>query len=201
MKTNEYFATLKEEWRDEIVVCSLGTSSDKWWATTESRTSFYVEAAMGFAASFGLGLAIGCPDERIWVLDGDGALSMNLGGLLTEAEEQPSNLVHIVLNNASYACLGNARLVASKRADYAGIARAAGIVAVHEASTTDELASAIGASMDGYSIIIARVEPDPVDHGFQPELRQPFEGAEAKYIFGRYLEERLGRSIFGTGGY
>ena len=45
--------------------------------------------AMGKASSVGLGLALAKPEEKIWVLDGDGSILMNLGSLVTISEQKP----------------------------------------------------------------------------------------------------------------
>ena len=54
---------------------------------------------MGLASSHALGLALGHPDKRVIVLDGDGSLLMNLGSLVTIAAVAPKNLVHFVCEN------------------------------------------------------------------------------------------------------
>ncbi|GAC1339533.1 MAG: hypothetical protein NVSMB29_06980 [Candidatus Dormibacteria bacterium] len=201
MTVDEYFETVRQHWHDEVVVCSLGTTADKWWTMTGSRESFYVNAAMGFAASFALGLALACPETGVLMLDSDGAVAMNLGGILTEAATQPANLVHIVLNNRAYGCLGGAPLVNAQRTDYAGVARAAGIVNAHSVSTAQALRDALRQSAGGHAFVVADVALEADEPGFEPAIRIPFDGPEAKYVFGRYLEARLGRPVFGPNGY
>ena len=60
----------------------------------EKLGSFRIEdtlgvGAMGQASSHALGLALGRPDKRVIVLDGDGSLLMNLGSLVSIAEAAP----------------------------------------------------------------------------------------------------------------
>lgn len=55
--------------------------------------------AMGHLSSIGLGLALGAPNKRIVVFDGDAAAIMHMGSLATNGRYQPKNLIHIVLNN------------------------------------------------------------------------------------------------------
>ena len=45
------------------------------------------------------GIALARPTLPVVVLDGDGSLLMNLGGLSTMARYRPGNLVHVVLDN------------------------------------------------------------------------------------------------------
>src|SRR3712207_6231599 len=85
MKTRDAMAVLAAHRNGAVVVCALGMAANEWWATTRSEDSFYMHGAMGFAASFGLGLALALPDTPVWILNADGSLCMNLGCLLTEA--------------------------------------------------------------------------------------------------------------------
>lgn len=55
--------------------------------------------AMGHLSSIGLGLAVGVPNKKIVVFDGDAAAVMHMGSLATNGRYQPKNLIHIVLNN------------------------------------------------------------------------------------------------------
>ena len=55
--------------------------------------------AMGHLSSIGLGLAMGAPDKKIVVFDGDAAAVMHMGSFATNGRYQPTHLIHIVLNN------------------------------------------------------------------------------------------------------
>jgi thiamine pyrophosphate-dependent acetolactate synthase large subunit-like protein len=81
---------------------------------------------MGLASSHGLGLALGRPDKRVIVLDGDGSLCMNLGTLVTIGAVAPKNFVHFVGHNGTYEANGG-HPIPNKTVDFAGIARSAGI--------------------------------------------------------------------------
>jgi sulfopyruvate decarboxylase subunit beta len=137
MKTREALTLLAKHRGDAIVVCALGMAANEWWAVTQSEDSFYMHGAMGFAASFALGLATALPRVPVWVLNSDGSLSMNLGCLLTEAGQQPANLKHFVVDNQSYQTVDTMPMVNQDNADYALIARAAGI---RQTATIDTLA-------------------------------------------------------------
>ncbi len=88
--------------------------------------------AMGQASSHALGLALGRPDRRVIVLDGDGSLLMNLGTLVTIAGAAPANLVHFVCENGCYEANGAHPLPGGGRVSFAGLARGAGIADVSE---------------------------------------------------------------------
>lgn len=202
MTHEEYFRTLKQQWQGELVVCSLGTNANEWWKATGSTAAFYMHAAMGFASSFALGLALCIPQHPVWVLDSDGGLAMNMGGLLTEASVQPGNLTHFVLSNRCYQSLKAAPLVNAEQTDYVAMARGAGIAqtwTVDDAGQLADLVDRLGRE-HRYALVVVEVEPDRLTEGTQvPPL--PYEGAELKYRFGRYIEETLSIEVFGPRGY
>ena len=54
---------------------------------------------MGLASSIGVGVALGHPERRIIVFDGDGNILMNMGSLVVIGALRLRNLYHIVLDN------------------------------------------------------------------------------------------------------
>src|SRR5438067_12958923 len=137
MKTNECMKVLAKHRGDAVVVCALGMAANEWWAVTRREDSFYMHGGMGFAASFGLGLAWSIPQTPVWVLNSDGSLCMNTGCLLTEAGQQPKNLKHFVVDNQCYQTVETMPMVNQNGADYTAMARAAGFP---QAITIDNLA-------------------------------------------------------------
>ena len=82
---------------------------------------------MGGASGLGLGLALSQPDRRVFVLDGDSSLLMQLGVLTTIAEQAPANLVHLVFkNNVQFAGFSNTPVSGGGKVDFAAMAKAAG---------------------------------------------------------------------------
>jgi thiamine pyrophosphate-dependent acetolactate synthase large subunit-like protein len=79
---------------DEICVLSESTRQD--WPPISSRPDLDIAilGSMSKGSSFGLGVALARPDKKVWVLDTDGALLMNLGSLVTIAQMKPANLLH-----------------------------------------------------------------------------------------------------------
>ncbi len=88
---------------------------------------FYLQHAMGLASSLGLGIALSRPELKVIVLDGDGSLLMNLGGLTTLARYRPRNLVHVVFDNESLLSVGGFPTATSTGSDLAAMAKGAGI--------------------------------------------------------------------------
>ena len=95
MRRDECLRKIAELRGDAIVVATY-SSAFEWRKIAPSGLNYFSVGAMGQASSHALGLALGLPDHKVIVLDGDGSLLMNLGGLVTIAEAAPTNLVHFV---------------------------------------------------------------------------------------------------------
>ena len=92
---------------DELVVCNIGFPSRELYDIADRDENFYMIGSMGLASSIGFGLALARPDKDIVVIDGDGALLMNMGSLVTIFAENPKNLTWIVIDNGAYGSTGN----------------------------------------------------------------------------------------------
>jgi sulfopyruvate decarboxylase subunit beta len=115
---------------------------------------------MGLASSIGLGLALNLPDEAVVVLDGDGSVLMNLGGLTTLGRYRPRNLVHVVFDNESLLSVGGFPTATSTGSDLAGIAAAAGVPRTATVRTVDEFVRAFREAVAARELttIVAKVE-------------------------------------------
>jgi thiamine pyrophosphate-dependent acetolactate synthase large subunit-like protein len=200
MKTRDAMKVIGAYHREVLTVCALGMASNEWWAATKSEETFYVHGAMGFAASFALGLALSLPQQQILLLNADGSLCMNLGCLLTEAGQAPKNLKHFVIDNRVYQTVSAVPMVNQTLTDYVGIARAAGISKARQIDDVAELDRAIQEIMaaDGPYFVNLRVEAESEHLAVPPN---DYEGAEVKFRFGRAVEKRLGIKVFGPQGY
>lgn len=116
---------------DEVVVCAFGSVGNQWRLLPKGEGSLNSCGAMGLAAPIGLGVALAAPHKKVLVLDGDGALLMNLGCLATIARQNPPNLVHLVFENRVYASAGGQPIVNAGAVDFPGLARSAGIKDVY----------------------------------------------------------------------
>ena len=112
--------------RDEIVVLSESTRQDWPPLSTRPELDISITGSMGKASSFGLGLALARPDIRVWVLDTDGALLMNLGSLVSIAKAKPANLLHVVYDNGAYDTTGGQPTPGAGIVDFCAIAIGAG---------------------------------------------------------------------------
>jgi sulfopyruvate decarboxylase subunit beta len=148
---------------DEIVVATYSTGTD-WLALTPDRPlNYFAFGAMGLASSHGLGLALGRPDKRVIVLDGDGSLLMNFGTLVTIGAVQPANFVHFVGHNGSYEANGG-HPIPNRAVDFAAAARAAGIARAHAIADLADFEARVGSLLrgDGPVFVDLLIEQGPL---------------------------------------
>lgn len=67
---------------------------------------FLTVGSMGHASQIALSIALQKKDKKIFILDGDGAAIMQMGGMATIGTRSPSNLIHVVLNNGAHDSVG-----------------------------------------------------------------------------------------------
>ena len=158
MKRDECFRILARHIADEIVIASY-SGAVEWNELNPRALNYFSIGAMGLGSSHGLGLALGRPDKRIVVLDGDGSLLMNLGSLVTIAAAAPKNLVHFVCQNGTYEANGG-HPIPNPKVDFAGMARAAGYAHCHEISELASFEQQIGHVLGQHGPVFAtlRVE-------------------------------------------
>jgi thiamine pyrophosphate-dependent acetolactate synthase large subunit-like protein len=128
---------------DAPIIASLGHPAYDLFAAGDRPQNFYTWGSMGLASSIGLGLALARPDRRVYVIDGDGSLLMNLGSLATIGFLRPGNLVVVVMDNEEYATTGGQQTPTAHGADLAAAAAAMAIAPVARARTEPELRAAL----------------------------------------------------------
>lgn len=173
---------LADQRRDAAVVTTMSAVQDWVDLASPEGLDFNIGGAMGYASSFGLGVALARPDRKIVVVDGDGSLLMNLGALITTAHVAPKNLVHIVIENGIYELTG-ANPTPGKY-DLLAFAKAAGIEKAYRFDDVDQFRDSIGGLLqeDGpifVSAIVAQGPAQPLRH-FGPEQMSRFSAALAR---------------------
>ena len=155
---------------DEPIIANLGSATFDLYHAKQRDANFYTWGAMGMVSSIGLGVALAAPEKKVYVIDGDGSLLMNLGSLGTIARQGPRNLVHIVMDNQQWAETGGQATHTSSGTDLAEIARAAGITRVERVSTIEAFEDALdrAVSEDGPWCIVAEI--DEQGHGGRPPV-------------------------------
>ena len=120
---------------NELIVASLGNAKYDLSAAADRDFNFYMWNAMGMASSMGLGLAMARPERKVIIVDGDGALLMNLSSLATETVRNPPNLIHIVWDNRMHHLTGGQPTATAFRTDLARVAEGCGFEKVERAET------------------------------------------------------------------
>jgi phosphonopyruvate decarboxylase len=191
MQRSEALEAIKDLVGDAFVVTTAGGSTVEWHAIHPSDGNLQAKT-LGLCSSIGLGLALGQPDRRVIVLDGDGALWMNMSSLGTIGWKQPRNLVHVCMDNGVYESSGGTPTVTSARMNFAALARAAGIESAVEASTPQEFRAAAERALktDGPHFIWCRIEQGRAN---VPPF--PYDELENKYRFVRFVEQTTGKRI------
>jgi thiamine pyrophosphate-dependent acetolactate synthase large subunit-like protein len=163
----------------EPIVASLGHPAYDLFAAGDRPANFYTWGSMGLASSIGLGLALARPDLRVFVLDGDGSLLMNLGSLATIGWTRPPNLVLIVWDNEGYGTTGGQDTATAHGADLEAAARAMGASATATVTTGEAFAAAIERARvePGPWVIVAKVAESP------PTVKPPLDCVFIKQRF------------------
>jgi thiamine pyrophosphate-dependent acetolactate synthase large subunit-like protein len=147
------------------IIASLGHPAYDLFAAGDRPANFYTWGSMGLASSIGLGLALAIPHKRVYVLDGDGSLLMNLGSLATIGWQRPSNLILIVLDNGKYATTGGQDTATLHVTDLESAARAMGLTATATSDSIDALTATLAKSTPGTGpwMIVAKVAESTPD--------------------------------------
>jgi len=120
------FSTINDS---DITVSTTGLISREVFSRFDSSRNIYVPGSMGLVSSIGLSLALCNSRKKIFVIDGDASLLMNLGSLVTIGAYKPSNFFHIVLDNGAYGSCSEEKSLSSS-ANFAKIAKDVGFKTV-----------------------------------------------------------------------
>ena len=182
--TTRLVAKLKNE---EAVIGGIGNANFDLWNTGPRPQNFYMLGSMGLAAPIALGVALAQPKRRVFALEGDGSLLMQLGCLTTIANVSPKNLAVIVWDNAMYQITGSQKTATAGKADLVELARAAGITQSAWANDEADFDRLIDATLagDGPSFIGARID------GTAPKGQTPREPVAIKDNFMRGMGSKL----------
>lgn len=131
--TRRLVARLQHE---EAVVGGIGHTHFDLWAAGQRPQNFYMLGTMGLALPIALGVALAQPQRKVFALEGDGSLLMQLGVLGTVASVRPANLVAIVWDNGSYQITGGQPTLTADGLDLVAMAKGAGLA--HSVWARDE---------------------------------------------------------------
>ena len=117
----------------------------------------------GPAFPIALGVALAQPKRRVFALEGDGSLLMQLGCLSTIATLAPKNLTMVVMDNGIYQITGAQPTPAAAHTDLVAIAIASGIVNSAWAADEEDFERLIEQSMSASvpTLIGVRIDDKP----------------------------------------
>lgn len=127
------------------VVFTTGYTSREAHHLTDRPNHFYMTGSMGMASAIGMGIAVSTYAPVV-VVDGDGALLMNLSTLLLARQYPTRGFIHLVLDNGSFDSTGG-QPTASAGIDLVAVARAAGYAEVARLTTLAQLRNELTAHL------------------------------------------------------
>lgn len=110
LKQTDVLNLILDKFKDSIMLTTTGKISRELFYLNKnkhnSKKIFYMYGSMGCVNSIALGISQIKKNERVVVVDADGALLMKLGNLSTIGSVKPTPFIHIVIDNESYLSTG-----------------------------------------------------------------------------------------------
>ena len=145
---------------------------------------FYMFGSMGCISSIALGYALYNKDDKVIVIDGDGAFLMRLESIATIANYSPNKFVHIVLDDGKYESTG-AQPTLTYNLNIENIASAIGYKRVYTVSDINELDEVL--KIDAGEILFIRVI---IDSPSAIEERPQIKPCQIKEFFAKNNKEQ-----------
>jgi thiamine pyrophosphate-dependent acetolactate synthase large subunit-like protein len=148
---------------EEAVIGGIGNTNFDLWAAGHRPQNFYMLGSMGLAFPIALGVALAQPERRVFALEGDGSLLMQLGSLSTIAALSPKNLTMVVMDNGMYQITGAQPTPAASVSDIVAVAVASGIANSAWAADEEDFERLIEQSMSASAptLIGVRIDDKP----------------------------------------
>ena len=184
--TSRLIAKLEHQ---EAVIGGIGNTNFDLWAAGHRPQNFYMLGSMGLAFPIALGVALAQPDRRVFALEGDGSLLMQLGALSTIAMLKPKNLIMIVMDNGIYQITGAQPTPAADVADIVAIAIGSGLANSAWAADEEDFERLVEEAMSTSepSLIAVRIDDKP---GVGTTRRDPVQIRE-RFMHGLGVREPL----------
>lgn len=174
---------------EDPIVSTTGKASRELFETRvfnaqSHKYDFLTVGSMGHASSIAFGIAVNKPEQRIWCIDGDGAVLMHMGSMAVIGANKPKNLIHVVINNGSHETVGGMPTVADS-INLAAIAKSCGYPHVACVDTPEELDMELAAARERNELCFIEVKSSI---GAREDLGRPTTTAlENKRNFMEYL--------------
>lgn len=156
MLTRRLVAKLKAQ---EAVIGGIGHTNFDLWAAGQRPENFYMLGSMGLATSIALGVAIAQPQRKVFALDGDGSILMQLGAFGTVAATAPKNLAIIIWDNGAYHITGAQKTLTAETTDLVAVAKGAGLTKAYWAADEEHFDALVDQALaeDGPVLIVAKI--------------------------------------------
>lgn len=134
-------------YEDSFIVSTTGKISRELYEQCDAlygnhNKLFMTVGGMGHASMIAYGMSQADRSKKIVCVDGDGAVMMHMGALAFIAKQSPSNLLHIVINNAAHESVGAIPTGFSGQT-FAQVAAACGYKNTYTVKTLSELEAAV----------------------------------------------------------
>ncbi len=182
MKRYDAIKEIARAIKDELVICNLGVPSKELYDASDRDKNFYMMGSMGLASSIALGLAIAKPDKKVWCIEGDGALLMNLGSLSTLGNLDIKNLTLIVIDNGVYGSTGGQKTHTSQATRLEVMAMGAGFKSSRVITSQEEIVPVLKQANNNCNFILIKTDP-----GNSSVKNIPFSPIEIKERFKRSI--------------
>jgi phosphonopyruvate decarboxylase len=151
----------------------------------DHKYDFLTVGSMGHSSSIALGVALNKPEQKIWCVDGDGAVLMHMGSMAVLGSNHPHNMVHVVINNGAHETVGGMPTVMSN-VDVVAVAKACGYPNAVSVNTFEDLDRELKAAKNRDELSLIEVK---CSIGARADLGRPTTTAlENKQNFMNYLK-------------
>lgn len=146
-----------------LLVAGIGNAGFDLFTAGDRQGNFYMLGSMGMAIPIALGLALAQPERTVLVMEGEGSVLMNMGGLATVGREAPPNLTIVIWDNAQWQLTGGQPLATESTCDLAAVAKACGIGETTTPADAVAFTSAVRRAIDspGPHVILAKIDASP----------------------------------------
>ena len=163
------------------VICNIGQPVQELYRIQDRPETFYMLGSMGLALPIGLGVAMNTR-EKVVVIDGDAAITMNMGAMATLGAVSPDNLVHIIVDNGANGSTGFQPSFTAGRLKLDEVAKGCGVPNVRVVTRQEEIAETVREALEGENgawTVVIKTERGAPD-GLVPI---PLSGIEVKTRF------------------
>ena len=147
---------------EDPIVSTTGKASRELYEIRDAQgqghdRDFLTVGSMGHASSIAMGIALQKPEQKIWIIDGDGAAIMHMGSMAVLGTTAPKNVVHIVINNGAHESVGG-QPTAGNGIDMTAIAKGCGYSHAVCADSPDALDQALTQAKNANALCFIEVK-------------------------------------------